>query len=73
MKIYSSKDCSKCQLACNILNNFGLSYDYIDNPSEVQEASKTSGFLELPILELDGQFYSGQKAIQKIAALNPKI
>lgn len=58
-------------MACKILNNFGIPFDYIDDTSKVLQVSQETGLKELPIFEYFGEFFSGQGAIRKIASLKP--
>lgn len=57
--VYSSQGCGGCALVKRILKEKGIAFQLADSFDKVIEA----GLSQLPIIEVDGKFFSGSEAI----------
>lgn len=57
--VYSSQGCGGCALVKRILKEKGIAFQLADSFDKVIEA----GLSQLPIIEVEGAFFSGSEAI----------
>lgn len=64
VQLYSTPSCGKCMLAENILNG-KVEYLNIKDTSTVIAKTKELNIMEMPILVVNGQPFSGREAVIK--------
>lgn len=68
MKLYSN-NCPNCKTTKNVLINKGLEYQEINDMKDIIEVAQREQLTVMPLLEIDGVFYSGIEAINKAKEL----
>ena len=66
MIVYSQKGCGKCMILKKMLDEKGLPYETVMDNKEVMKVAELIGVQELPILNIEGSFFSGTEALLKI-------
>lgn len=68
MKIvmYTGEGCSKCLLLKRMLISNNIDHTIIDDKVEVMRVATEIGSMELPIINIDGNYYSGTEAIKQV-------
>lgn len=68
MKLYTKTICPKCMLVKTLLDEAGVEYEVIniEENALALEKLKDKGFMAVPIVEYDGEFYADNKSIQEL-------
>lgn len=66
MKFYTGEGCSKCMLLKRMLTANRIIFEEIADSKEVLRIAEEIGSLELPIINIDGKYYSGTEAIRQV-------
>lgn len=61
--VYSSEGCSMCMLLKKMFDSAGISYQNVTDNVEVYKKADEVSAMGFPILEIDKETYSGQKAV----------
>ncbi|HFI0682457.1 TPA: glutaredoxin-like protein NrdH [Streptococcus suis] len=59
--IYSKPNCQACRMTKMVLDDLGVDYTHIDvtTDAEALDKVKTLGYSQMPVVEADGEFWSG--------------
>lgn len=71
IKIYTTPICMECEKAKRFFKEKGIKYDEIDifdDKEKGEDALKKSGQKRIPVIEIDGKFFSGfdKKQIEEL-------
>lgn len=66
IKMYSQPGCSKCMLLKRLLTNRNFEFEVITDSEVVLALAGEIGCRELPILEIENTYYTGNEALEKI-------
>lgn len=63
IKIYTLAECPKCLVAKRFLKSRSIAYEEI-NAETCKDFLKKKGFMELPIIEIDGKFINFEQLVE---------
>lgn len=70
MKLVVSNGCSICTAVKRILTANNIKCEYLSpQDAEGSQIVSESGMRELPVLELDGDYYSGMNVLKKVKTM----
>lgn len=60
LKIYTKNNCPNCLRLKNVLTNYNISFEVIDDEKELMRVGSKSRIMSAPILEINEKYYSYQ-------------
>lgn len=60
LKIYIKNNCPNCLGLKNVLTNYNISFEVIDDEKELMKVGSKSRIMSAPILEINEKYYSYQ-------------
>ena len=72
VKIYTSQTCSQCKVVKRFLDYKNVKYEEIDLTIDYEKAVELqtkSGFIGVPVVEINGSYIKGYNPSQMMAAL----
>lgn len=60
LKIYTKNNCPNCLRLKNVLTNYNISFEVIDDKKELMRIGSKSRIMSAPILEINEKYYSYQ-------------
>lgn len=60
LKIYTKNNCPNCLRLKNVLTNYNISFEVIDDEKELMRVGIKSRIMSTPILEINEKYYSYQ-------------
>nr|DAE26569.1 MAG TPA: NrdH [Ackermannviridae sp. ctaCq7] len=60
LKIYTKNNCPNCLRLKNVLTNYNISFEVIDDEKELMRIGSKSRIMSAPILEINEKYYSYQ-------------
>lgn len=60
LKIYTKNNCPNCLRLKNVLTNYNISFEVIDDEKELMRVGIKSRIMSAPILEINEKYYSYQ-------------
>lgn len=59
--VYSKPNCMQCNFTKNYLDDLGVDYTHVDVMSDAEALAKVKalGYSQMPVVEADGEFWSG--------------
>lgn len=60
LKIYTKNNCPNCLRLKNVLTNYDISFEVIDDEKELMRVGIKSRIMSTPILEINEKYYSYQ-------------
>ena len=71
MKLYTKTVCPKCLWAKDSIkrNNLNVEEINIDIDEEAKQLLMSKGFMSLPVLMVDGEFYANNEVMEKLEDL----
>lgn len=64
MKLYSN-DCPNCKAVKSVLKQKKVDFEEVNNMKSIMEVAQREQLAVMPILEIEGIYYSGTDAITK--------
>lgn len=60
LKIYTKNNCPNCLRLKNVLTNYNISFEVIDDEKELMRIGSKSRIMSAPILEINEKYYGYQ-------------
>ena len=60
LKLYTKSNCPNCLQLKNILNNYNIRFEVIEDEKELMKVGSKSRIMFAPILEINDKYYSYQ-------------
>lgn len=69
MKVYSKENCQKCNMVKSILKAKKIEFEAVDDFETVIKKAQETGLMEMPLLEIGDNIYSGTQAVKFVKGL----